>query len=91
MEIINHLGNAISIKLKISPAAGRGLIKLAIKDELGPFMPFDKVKFLDLELMIQNSLKKRLVQLDVQNPQELTKFMMKELIENQSLILIYGT
>ena len=39
MEIYNYLGDILADKIKISPPAARGLIKLAIKDELGSFKP----------------------------------------------------
>jgi len=91
MDIINHLGNIISEKIEISPAAGRGLIKLAIKDELGPFKSFNRLVLEDLKSVILNSLKKRFIQLKIKDPENLTKYMIEELIRNQSLIVIYRT
>ncbi|GAI01549.1 unnamed protein product, partial [marine sediment metagenome] len=46
MEIINYLGEYLSNIINISPPAARGLIKLAIKEELGSFKPpFDNCNF----------------------------------------------
>lgn len=86
MEIINHLGNILSKKINLSPPAARGLIKLSIKDELGPFKPLIEINLDDLKSVIKNSLNKRLIQLEVQDSDNLILFMIDELILNQSLI-----
>jgi len=62
------------------------LIKLAIKDEIGPFKPIYQINFSELELTLQNSLKNRISKLEITNTNEIIEFILKELVENQSLI-----
>lgn len=88
MEIIKYLGEKLSEKIKISPPAARGLIKLAIKDELGAFKPFNEITFNDLKAVIQNALKIRVERLNVQNVENLINYLTIELTENQSLIIM---
>ena len=86
MEIINTLGNKLSKEIEISPPAARGLIKLAIKDEIGPFKPYNQINFKELESTILNSLKNRLLKLDLKNIDIIIDHIKKELIDKQSLI-----
>jgi hypothetical protein len=86
METIKYLGEKLSEKVKISPPAARGLLKLAIKDEMGPFKPYFKLKLEDFELVIQNSLKIRLVNLNVQESENVIQYLITELKKVQSLI-----
>ncbi|MFX1357722.1 MAG: hypothetical protein ACFFA8_10585 [Promethearchaeota archaeon] len=86
MQIIHHLGEILSIKIGISAAASRGLIRLAIKEEFGPFTPLSKLNLRDYQKLIQNSLKRRLQVLDLENYKKIVDFLLKELLENQSLI-----
>jgi len=86
MEIIKSLGDVLADKISISPTAARGLIKLAIKDELGPFTEVNKVNFNDLQKTISNSFKKRLVNLSIQNVEVITESMLTQLKHIQSLI-----
>lgn len=86
MEIINYLGDKLSEHINITPAASRGLLKLAIKDELGPFKPLELISFNDLKNVINNSLERRLNKLDIQNLQNILKNLLEELTKNQSLI-----
>lgn len=86
MEIIKSLGDVLADKISISPTAARGLIKLAIKDELGPFTNVNKVNFSELQKTISNSLKKRLVNLSIQNEEQITESMLAQLKQIQSLI-----
>ena len=65
MDIIKHLGSKLAELINISAPAGRGLIKLAIKDELGPFRPLNQVTFNEFKNTIENSLKKRLIKLEI--------------------------
>ncbi|MBN1800244.1 MAG: hypothetical protein JW891_01985 [Candidatus Lokiarchaeota archaeon] len=86
VEIINYLGIHLAQLVQISPLAARGLIKLAIKDELGPYFQFDKIKFQELKLTISNSLKIRIQKLKNIETDKVIKKLEEELIENQSLI-----
>ena len=86
MEIINILGLKIAEKIKISPPAARGLIKLAIKDTIGPFIPLIQISLSNFEAVIKDSLKNRLIKLEVQNVEVLIEELLNVLAENQSLI-----
>ncbi len=86
MEIIKSLGESLADKISISPTAARGLIKLSIKDELGPFTNVNKVNFNDLHKTISNSFKKRLVNLSIQDVEVITESMLTQLKHIQSLI-----
>jgi len=90
MEIIKYLGSKLSESIELSLPAGRGLIKLAIKDELGPFHPINQLNYEKLVGVIKNSLKKRLVDLDVPNIEDVLDYLLDELNSNQSLITIAG-
>jgi len=90
MEIIKYLGSKLSESIELSLPAGRGLIKLAIKDELGPFHPINQLNYEKLVEVIKNSLKKRLVDLDVPNIEDVLDYLLDELNSNQSLITIAG-
>jgi hypothetical protein len=90
MEIINILGEKLSLKVKISPPAARGLLKLAIKDEIGPFKPFNQLNYEDYKDSIENALKIRLEKLDIKKPQKITDYLMVELRKIQSIITIGG-
>ena len=86
MEIINYLGKFLSTSVNISPPAARGLIKLAIKEELGPFKPLEKVNYRDMKLVIENSLKVRLVNLDIYETDFIIETLLDKLSSFQSLI-----
>lgn len=86
IQIIYKLGEVLSKELGISPAASRGLIKLAIKEELGPFRRLDTIGLRDYQKLIQNSLKKRILKLNISNYEQLVDLLSKEILENQSLI-----
>jgi hypothetical protein len=86
MEIIKSLGELLADQISISPTAARGLIKLALKDELGPFTNLNKVNFNDMQKTISNSFKKRLDNLSIQNVEEITESMLSQLKHIQSLI-----
>ena len=88
MQIINHLAKVLSLKINISATASRGLIKLAIKDEIGPFEPLNKLGLKQYQATIQNSLKTRLQNLNVENIEEIVVLLLNELIIHQSLILM---
>ena len=86
MEIIKFLGDKLANKINISPPAARGLLKLAIKDELGPFKPISEINFNDFKSIMKNSLRLRLIKLDIPNNDILIEYMLYYLTKNQSLI-----
>ncbi len=88
MEILWILGNILANHMDISPPAARGLLKLAIKDEFGPFKPLDEINYDELELSITQSLSKRLEILDVLNTRIILDDLISELNKHQSIITI---
>lgn len=86
MEIINYLGEFLSKSINISSPAARGLIKLAIKEEFGPFRPFEQVNYRDLKLVIENSLKLRLFKLEIKESSVIIEILLDKLSRFQSLI-----
>ena len=86
MEIIKFLGDKLANKINISPPAARGLLKLAIKDEVGPFKPISEINFNDFKSIMKNSLRLRLIKLDIPNNDILIEYMLYYLTKNQSLI-----
>lgn len=90
MELIKLLGNKLAEKINVSSPAGRGLIKLAIKDELGPFKPLNQLEFIDFKNTITNSLKIRLEKLEISSTREIIDLLLENLTKNQSLIIIGG-
>ena len=84
------MGDLLAQKINISPPAARGLIKLPIKDELGPFKPYNQIDFEDLKKTCENSLKRRLLKLKVQECESILDYILDELTLNQSLITIGG-
>ena len=90
MEIIRYLGDILAEETGISPPAARGLIKLSIKDELGPFKAFNTINYADYITILKNSLKKRLIKLEISNFESIIAFLLEELELNQSIITIAG-
>ncbi|MFX0008552.1 MAG: hypothetical protein ACFFAV_17715 [Candidatus Hermodarchaeota archaeon] len=90
MEIINMLGEKLSLKINISPPAVRGLLKLAIKDEIGPFKPLNQLNYEDFKKSIENALKIRLEKLDIKNSKKIIDILINELRKIQSIITIGG-
>ena len=88
MEIIKYLTMVLSKEIFISPAGARGLLKLFIKDLLGPFYEISKLNYTDLSLVITKSLGKRLFNLEIQNVNQIIALLITELNKNQSLITI---
>ena len=82
------LGAKLANQINISQPASRGLIKLSIKDEVGPFKPLEKLSYDDLKLTLQNALRVRLVNLKVANSDQIIALLLDELYKNQSLITI---
>lgn len=88
MEIIRYLGDLLATEISISPPAARGLLKLAIKDQLGPFKKHAEIDLKDLQHVIKDSLSKRLIELEVTDPEKIIDLIENELILNQSLLTI---
>jgi hypothetical protein len=86
MAIIYYLGDLLSEKIGISTSASRGLIKLSIKEEIGPFKQISDIGLKDYQDVINNSLKLRLQDLNISNFEEIVDLLLKELITHQSLI-----
>ncbi len=86
MNFIEFLGNILSKELEISTYAARGLIKLSIKDEFGPFFPLDKITYKLIRKVIKNSLFFRMKRLEVFRFEEIRNYLLDELVKNQSLI-----
>jgi len=86
LEIIKYLADKLAQKVDMTPVAARGLLKLSIKDKVGPFKPYNQLNFEDLEQVIQDSLKERLKDINVENVDEIINFLKKKLTDNQSLI-----
>ena len=90
MEIINILGKNLAKNLNISSPAARGLIKLSIKDEFGPFKPINQLNYEDFKLILNQSLKQRLQNLNVINLHVIVERLLEDLKQNQSVITIAG-
>ena len=90
MEIIYCLGEKLADELKISPPAARGLIKLSIKDQLGPYVEFNRINYNDFCNVLNNSLKERLIILNISNYESIANKLLVELELNQSLITMEG-
>ena len=88
LEIIKYLANILSKRMNLKPPAIRGVFKLAIKDELGPFKPLNQVNYGELKNVLENSFRKRLLDLNIQKVEELTEELKIELIRGQSLIMM---
>jgi len=84
--IIDYLSDLLAEKLQISVPAIRGLIKLSIKDQCGPFKDISQTSYDDIKNSIQIALKNRLLKLNIDNAQELIDLLLSELKKNQSLI-----
>ncbi|TFG03147.1 MAG: hypothetical protein EU539_12535 [Promethearchaeota archaeon] len=90
MEIIKYLGNKLAEQINISAPAARGLLKLSIKDELGPFKDLNQLNYEELSLVLKNSLKNRLINLKVNDQDHVINKLLNELTLNQSLITMAG-
>jgi len=88
MEIIKYLGDILGKEISISPPAARGLLKLAIQDQFGPFKALTELELNDFKNIIKDSLKKRLIDLDIKAYEKILSLIKNELILNQSLITI---
>ena len=88
MEILNLLASIISKEISISYPAARGLLKLSIIDKFGPFKPLKEIKYSDMTSVVNDSLKDRLVELNIGDYKKLILFLTNELKNNQSLFTI---
>ncbi|MFX0072828.1 MAG: hypothetical protein ACFFAO_17250 [Candidatus Hermodarchaeota archaeon] len=76
----------MAIELNISVYAARGLLKLSIKDELGPFYDLNKINYKLIKRVINNSLISRLKKLEIEKPEDILKIVLNKLAQNQSLL-----
>ena len=90
MEVINILAEKLSHKINISPPAARGLLKLSIKDEVGPFKPLNQLDYEDFKNSIEKALRTRMEKLSIESPQKIIVYLINELRSIQSLITIGG-
>ena len=88
MEILNLLASIISKEISISYPAARGLLKLSIIDKFGPFKSLKEIKYSDMTSVVNDTLKNRLIELNVRNYNKLISILMNELKNNQSLFTI---
>lgn len=88
MEIIKYLGDLLAQKLHISPAASRGLIKLAVKDRFGPFKPLNQLSFNDYKDVIEEEVRNRLKLLEISHIDAIIDSLITSLVENQSIITL---
>ncbi|MBY9004457.1 MAG: hypothetical protein KGD73_10830 [Candidatus Lokiarchaeota archaeon] len=88
MEVIKYLGNSLAKFTQISSPGARGLIKLALIDEFGPFKPLQHITYKELKLVIENALKKRLNSLNINNTNKIIEELLDLLAKYQSLIVM---
>lgn len=86
MEIINVLAVILSENITISQPAARGLLKLSLMDQIGPFKPLNQMEFQDFKDTINFALRERLVKLEISNLEKIISNLNLQLIEKQSLI-----
>jgi len=88
VEVLNLLAFIISKEISISYPAARGLLKLSIIDKFGPFKSLKEIKYSDMTSVVNDTLKNRLIELNVRNYNKLISILMNELKNNQSLFTI---
>ncbi|MFX0030400.1 MAG: hypothetical protein ACFE8B_14405 [Candidatus Hermodarchaeota archaeon] len=86
MEMIKYLSILLSNEVNLSTSASGGLIRLAIKDETGPFKPLKQLDLKDYIDVCENALKERLKKLNVKRVDQIIERLVSELTKNQSLI-----
>ena len=86
MTSITHLGDKLASLISISAPAARGLIKLAINDEFGPFRQYPQINFEEYKSILENSLRTRLKNLNISNIDNIINQILDELTLKQSLI-----
>lgn len=85
MEMIRYLSIVLSEEINLSRAASGGLIRLAIKEEVGPYKPIEQLTLNDYLSICQNSLGKRLQRLGIAETSQIITYIKQEIIKNQSL------
>ena len=82
-DIINFLGEKLAVKINKPAIACKGLIRLGIKEDHGSTqdLNFDKVK-----QSVKSGLKKKLENIGITNLNEICNYLLKELVNNQSLL-----
>lgn len=90
IAFITYFGNLLAETLVISPPAARGLLKLSIMDEFGPFKPLNQVSLNEMKEVLEGALKNRLLNLSIKHCDEIINLMLSKLRENQSLITMGG-
>ena len=85
-EIIKYIAEKLSERIDLTPAAGRGLIKLAIQEEYGIYKQLSILSFDNFKKIIQGPIKQRLINLKIDNFEEIVEFLLNSLIKSQSLI-----
>jgi len=86
MEMIKYLSIILSEEVNLTTPASSGLIRLAIKDEIGPFKPIKQLNLEEYQKCLENALKERLKNLNVANIDQIIEKLVKELIQIQSLL-----
>jgi hypothetical protein len=79
MDFIRYFGDLLSKKIKLSSPAARGLLKLAIADELGPFFQRNKINYNDLKKIFEKSLRIRITKLESSKIDEIIQYLIEEL------------
>ena len=59
---------------------------MSIIDELGPFKPLDQINYDEIKLVIQKTVKKRLIELNFTDIEYKIEYLLIQLREKQSLI-----
>jgi len=91
-DMIEFLAEYLSLSLDFSSTASRGLLKLAIKEELGKFKQMKQIHYRELRAVINKSLSKRLEilksqgKVEISDIQPIIQGILKKLDEGQSLI-----
>jgi hypothetical protein len=86
LSLIHFLGDILANELNISIYAARALLKLSIKDELGPFYDLNKINYSLIKKVVNNSLISRLKKLEIEKPENIIKIILNKLAQNQSLL-----
>ncbi|MFX1237034.1 MAG: hypothetical protein ACFFAS_13545 [Promethearchaeota archaeon] len=81
--IIKLLGKKLATKINTKVMPSIGFIRLALKDDYGEIETLSVEKLI---YTIKNGLRKRLEAIHFENVNEIVGYLLKELIDNQSLI-----
>jgi hypothetical protein len=86
--MLRYLSNILSEELNLSLPASAGLIRLAIKDQFGPFKPIEQLNLKDYKTVCNDALKARLHKIDVHDFEQIIERILIKLVQNQSLIIM---